>query len=48
MYGAKPSEKLLEEYPFVDFGLRLLNVAEVQDAILKYILVFIYLFKITK
>jgi hypothetical protein len=37
MHGAKPSEQLLAEYPMGDFLLQTLNVAEVQDVILKYI-----------
>ncbi|CAF4893614.1 unnamed protein product, partial [Rotaria sp. Silwood1] len=35
MHGAKASEQLLAEYPMVDFLLQILNVAEVQDVILK-------------
>ncbi|CAF3075734.1 unnamed protein product, partial [Rotaria sp. Silwood2] len=35
MHGAKASEQLLAEYPIVDFLLQILNVAEVQDVILK-------------
>ena len=42
MHGAKADEKLLAEYPMVDFLLQILNVAEVQDVILKYV-VFVYL-----
>ena len=36
MHGSKASEQLLAEYPIVDFLLQILNVAEVQDVILKY------------
>lgn len=35
MHGAKPSEELLAEYPLVEFLLQTLNVAEVQDVILR-------------
>jgi hypothetical protein len=35
MHGSKPSEELLVEYPLVGFLLRTLNVAEVQDVILR-------------
>ena len=35
MHGAKASEQLLAEYPIVAFILQILNVAEVQDVILK-------------
>ncbi|CAM4829563.1 unnamed protein product, partial [Rotaria magnacalcarata] len=35
MHGSKPSEELLAEYPLVGFLLRTLNVAEVQDVILR-------------
>jgi hypothetical protein len=36
MHGAKPTEELLAEYPLVGFLLQTLNVAEVQDVILRY------------
>ena len=32
----KQVKQLLAEYPIVDFLLQILNVAEVQDVILKY------------
>ncbi|CAF0869350.1 unnamed protein product [Rotaria sordida] len=35
MHGSKPSEALLATYPLVGFLLRTLNVAEVQDVILR-------------
>ncbi|CAF4846541.1 unnamed protein product, partial [Rotaria sp. Silwood1] len=35
MHGSKPSEALLAEYPVFGFLLRTLNVAEVQDVILR-------------
>lgn len=35
MHGSKANELLLAEYPIVDFLLQVLNVAEVQDVILK-------------
>ncbi|CAF4480000.1 unnamed protein product, partial [Didymodactylos carnosus] len=35
MHGANPSEELLAEYPFARFLLKTLNVAEVQDVILR-------------
>ncbi|CAF1212266.1 unnamed protein product [Rotaria magnacalcarata] len=35
MHGSKPTEELLAEYPLVGFLLRTLNVAEVQDVILR-------------
>ncbi|CAF2933999.1 unnamed protein product [Rotaria sp. Silwood2] len=35
MHGSKPSEALLVEYPLVGFLLRTLNVAEVQDVVLR-------------
>ncbi|CAF1648367.1 unnamed protein product [Rotaria sordida] len=35
MHGSNPSEKLLNEYPLVGFLLQTLNVAEVQDVILR-------------
>jgi hypothetical protein len=35
MNGSKPSEELLVEYPLVAFLLQTLNVAEVQDVILR-------------
>ncbi|CAF1065734.1 unnamed protein product [Adineta steineri] len=35
MHGAKPSEQLLAEHPLVDFLLQMLNVAEVEDVVLK-------------
>ena len=35
MHGAKASEQLLAEYPLADFLLQILNLAEVQDVILK-------------
>lgn len=35
MHGAKPTEELLAEYPLVGFLLQTLNVAEVQDVILR-------------
>ncbi|CAF1265249.1 unnamed protein product [Rotaria sordida] len=35
MHGSKPSEELLAEYPLVGFLLQTLNVAEVQDVILR-------------
>jgi hypothetical protein len=37
MHGAKASEQLLAEHPLVDFLLEILNIAEVQDVILKYV-----------
>jgi hypothetical protein len=37
MHGADASEQLLAEYPIADFLLQILNVAEVQDVILKYV-----------
>ena len=36
MHGSKANDQLLAEYPLVDFLLQILNVAEVQDVILKY------------
>ena len=35
MHGSKASEQLLAEYPLADFLLQMLNIAEVQDVILK-------------
>lgn len=35
MHGAKAKEELLGEYPLVGFLLQTLNVAEVQDVILR-------------
>ncbi|CAF4581002.1 unnamed protein product, partial [Rotaria magnacalcarata] len=35
MHGTKPSEELLAKYPVADFLLRTLNVAEVEDVILR-------------
>ncbi|CAF0945953.1 unnamed protein product [Adineta ricciae] len=35
MHGAKPTDELLAEYPLVGFLLRTLNVAEVNDVILR-------------
>jgi hypothetical protein len=35
MHGSKASEQLLAEYPLADFLLQILNIAEVQDVILK-------------
>ena len=35
MHGSQANEQLLAEYPIVDFLLQVLNVAEVQDVILK-------------
>lgn len=35
MHGSKPSEELLAQYPFVEFLLQTLNVAEVQDVVLR-------------
>ncbi|CAF4656530.1 unnamed protein product [Rotaria sp. Silwood1] len=35
MHGSNPSEELLNEYPLVGFLLQTLNVAEVQDVILR-------------
>jgi hypothetical protein len=35
MHGSSPSEQLLAEYPLVDFLLQILNIAEVEDVILK-------------
>jgi hypothetical protein len=37
MHGSKPSQQLLTEYPLADFLLQLLNLAEVEDVILKYV-----------
>jgi hypothetical protein len=37
MHGTNPTDELLAEYPLVGFLLQTLNVAEVQDVILKYI-----------
>lgn len=42
MHGSGANEQLLAEYPLVDFLLQTLNVAEVEDVILKYV----YLFEI--
>jgi hypothetical protein len=41
MHGSKGNEQLLVEFPLGDFLLQTINVAEVQDVILKYL--FIYL-----
>lgn len=35
MHGTKSTEELLVEYPLVGFLLQTLNVAEVQDVILR-------------
>jgi hypothetical protein len=35
MHGSKPGEELLAEYPLLGFLLQTLNVAEVQDVILR-------------
>jgi hypothetical protein len=35
MHGSSPSEQLLAEYPLADFLLQILNLAEVEDVILK-------------
>ncbi|CAF3870792.1 unnamed protein product [Adineta steineri] len=35
MHGTSANEQLLAEYPIVDFLLNVLNIAEVQDAVLK-------------
>jgi hypothetical protein len=35
MHGSKPDEELFAEYPLVGFLLRTLNVAEVEDVILR-------------
>jgi hypothetical protein len=35
MHGSKASEELLSEYPLVGFIFHTLNVAEVQDIILR-------------
>jgi hypothetical protein len=35
MHGRKPSDQILVEYPFAEFLLELLNIAEVQDVVLK-------------
>jgi len=37
MHGSSGNDQLLAEYPLVDFLLQTLNVAEVQDVILKYV-----------
>jgi len=42
MHGSKGNEQVLVEFPLGDFLLQTINVAEVQDVILKY---FIYIFK---
>jgi vacuolar protein sorting-associated protein 13A/C len=41
MHGANASEQLLAEHPIGDFLLQTINLAEVQDVVLKYL--FIYL-----
>jgi hypothetical protein len=35
MHGTNPTDELLAEYPLVGFLLQTLNVAEVQDVILR-------------
>ena len=35
MHGSEGNDQLLAQYPLVDFLLQILNVAEVQDVILK-------------
>ena len=35
MHGAKPTDELLAEYPLVGFLLQTLNIAEVQDVVLR-------------
>ena len=37
MHGSSANEQLLAEYPLVDFLLQVLNVAEVKDALLRYV-----------
>jgi hypothetical protein len=44
MYGSSPDENLLAEYPTADFLLQILNVAEVQDVILKYVFHFYFFY----
>ena len=41
MHGSEANDQLLAEYPIVDFLLQILNVTEVQDVILKYVLLFL-------
>jgi hypothetical protein len=45
MHGSESNEQLLSEYPLLDFVLEILNIAEVQDVILKYCFILFYLNK---